>query len=249
MIETGSIPVAIARHRNLQRIRTVILSFLISTLTVHSGWAQLDQKTIRFVGEVLVGTEYGSSIEDQVCVRWETRPRLSTFGDGSHHPAIIKKTVEQINACLPSNRQVEVLQANDATASIKLYFVPLKEFDRFAKEERVSLSSTDWGAFFLRWNSDYEIEKATVLIASDKLSGRRLQHFVLEELTQSFGLAGDSNRFEDSVFFENSTEKKYGSAVEFSRLDRQLIRFLYEHVPAGTPPVELGVLLERHWQP
>jgi hypothetical protein len=101
----------------------------------------------------------------------------------------------------------------------------------------------------LRWNSDYEIEKATVLIASDKLSGRRLQHFVLEELTQSLGLAGDSNRFEDSVFFENSPEKKYGSAVEFSTLDRQLIRFLYEHVPAGTPPVELGVLLERHWQP
>jgi len=248
MTETGSIPDAIAWHRNLQRIRTGILSFLISVLTVHCGWAQLDQKTIRFVGEVLVGTEYGSSLDDQVCVRWETRPRLSTFGDGSHHPAIIKKTVDQINACLPSNRQIEILEANDATATIKLYFVPLKEFDRFAKQESVSLSSSDWGAFFLRWNSAYEIEKATILIASDKLSGRRLQHFVLEELTQSLGLAGDSNRFEDSVFFEDWAEKKYGAVVEFSTLDRQLIRFLYEHVPAGTPPVELGVLLERHWQ-
>lgn len=251
MKETGGISGTVAGQSNFRRMRTVglaTLSFLASLVAVQSGWAQLDQKTIRFVGEVLVGTEYGSPFKDQVCVRWETRPRLSTFGDGSHHPAVVKKTVDQINSCLPSTRQIEILEANDPSATIKLYFVPLKEFDRFAKEEKVQVSSSDWGVFFLQWNGAYEIEKAVVLIASDKLSGHRLQHFIIEELTQCLGLAGDSNRFEDSVFFENLTAKKYGSAVEFSSLDRKLIRFLYEQVPAGTGPVELGVLLERHWQ-
>ena len=234
----------------MRKISTTILAllFFFGSLTmVRSGWAQLDQTTIRFVGDVLVGTEYGSSIEDQVCVRWETRPRLSTFGEGSHHPTIVQKTVDEINGCLPVNRQIEILQPNDSTASIKLYFVPLKEFERLAKQEGFIVSSTDWGVFYLQWNDAYEIDSAIVLIANDKLRGRRLTHFVLEELTQSMGLAGDSSRFEESVFFENARDKKFGTALELSRLDRKLIRFLYEHVPAGTPPVELGVLLERHW--
>ena len=227
----------------------IFVSFFTTALTVNRLAAQLDPPTIRFMGDILVGTEFGTDSDDRVCVRWETAPRLSTFGSASHHPAIVRKTVAQINACLPSNRQVEILQPNDETATIKVHFVPLNEFARFAAKHNAQVDSSNWGMFFLRWNRLYEIETATVLIASDKLSGRRLQHFILEEITQSLGLGGDSGEFKQSVFYENLENREYGTALEFTDLDRRAIRFLYERVPPGTGPVQLGVLLERHWRP
>ena len=227
----------------------VFVSCFTTLLTVNRVAAQLEPTTIRFIGDVLVGTEFGTRSDDRVCVRWETSPRLSTFGSSSHHPAIIQKTVTQINACLPANRQIEILQPYDQTATIKVHFIPLNEFARFAEKHNAQVDNRNWGMFFLRWNRLYEIEGATVLIASDKLSGRRLQHFILEEITQSLGLGGDSGQFKESVFYEKPENREYGTALEFTDLDRKSIRFLYEHVPAGTGPVELGVLLERHWHP
>ena len=48
------------------------------------------------------------------------------------------------------------------------------------------------------------------------------KHILREELTQSLGLARDSNIYEDSVFFQYSNE-----VVEFSDLDIKLIKLLY----------------------
>ena len=252
MKETNRKSAAGARGRWAARIGTVGLflgSFLSLLLPANAAPAQLDQETIRFVGDVLVGPEYGSTIEHQNSIRWETRPRLSTFGEGSHHPVIVGKTVAHINESLPPDRQIEILKPNDPSATIKLYFIPFKEFETRAEAEKFEVFGRDWGLFYLRWNRNYVIESAVVLIADDKLSGRRLHHFLLEELTQSLGLAGDSSRFQESVFYDDTGQKKFGTATELSELDRKLIRFLYQHVPPGTPPVELGVLLERHWPP
>ncbi|MCH2182022.1 MAG: DUF2927 domain-containing protein [Mariniblastus sp.] len=242
----------VASYRMIGRTGTASLllaSFLSLFLPVDSASGQLDKETIRFVGDVLVGTEYGTKVEEQVVYRWETPPRLSTFGDGSHHPAIVQKTVAHINEFLPANRRIAMLDPNDDSATIKLYFVPFKEFEPLAKAEGFEVSDADWGVFYMRWNRFCEIESAIVLIADDKLNGRRMQHFLLEELTQSLGLAGDSRRFKESVFYEDLDEREFGTAIELSNLDRKLIRFLYEHVQPGTSAVELGVLLERHWQP
>ncbi|MEE2826133.1 MAG: DUF2927 domain-containing protein [Planctomycetota bacterium] len=224
------------------------VAFLSLCLWHQMASAQLDQETIRFIEDVLIGTEYGAQGEPQVCYRWETRPRLSTFGDGSHHPTVVQKTVAHINEFLPDNRRIEILPPDDQTATIQLHFVPLKEFETLAEAEGFKVSGSDWGVFYMRWNRFHEIESAVVLIAEDKLRGRRLQHFLLEELTQSLGMAGDSTRFKESVFYEDGGQRQFGTATELSELDRKLIRFLYEHVPAGTSPVELGVFLERFWQ-
>ncbi len=241
----------VASRRMMGRIGTVglwLVSFLSLSFSADSASGQLDQETIRFVGDVLIGMEYGARVDGQVCYRWETRPRLSTFGEGSHHPAIVRKTVAHINEFLPANRRIEMLDPNDGSATIKLHFVPFKEFEPLAKAGGFEVSDLDWGVFYMRWNRYHEIESAIVLIADDKLNGRRLEHFLLEELTQSLGLAGDSSRFKESVFYEDLDEREYGTAIELSDLDRKLIRFLYEHVQPGTSAVELGVLLERHWQ-
>ena len=95
--------------------------------------------------------------------------------------------------------------------------------------------------FYIWWNSDYEIERAAVLIATDKLSGYRLHHYLLEEITQSLGFPGDSDRSNKSVFFENKKEKKYGKATNLSSKDRDLIRLHYFFNSPGDSPVQVGL--------
>ncbi len=207
----------------------------------------LDTQTIRFVADVLCGTEFGENGE-KLCSRWAKAPTLSTFGSGSHHPTVVANVINQINGCLPVQLQIKLLDPNDTAADIKIYFVPLKDFGSVAKENGFEYISNNLGFFEVRWNGNYEIVRANVLIADDKLRGRRLHHFLLEEVTQSLGLAGDSKRFRDSIFYEDPSKNEFGNATQFSELDRKLIRFLYANVEPGTQPVELGVQLARHWR-
>jgi hypothetical protein len=86
-----------------------------------------------------------------------------------------------------------------------------------------------------------------VLIATDRSSGRRLNHFVLEEVTQALGFPGDSKRFEKSVFYEDASKNRYGRATNLSKLDKRLIEFHYTHNRVGQTPLETGLKMAKHW--
>lgn len=161
---------------------------------------------------------------------------------------MVAKVVRQLNECLPSQIQIKQLEPNDDGANIKVYFVPLRDFSKVAKENGFDYIASNLGFFDVRWNSDFELIRATVLIADDKLSGRRLHHYLLEEVTQCCGLAGDSHRFKDSVFYEDTARKEFGTATQFSTLDKKLIQFLYGRVKPGSHPIELGILMAKHWR-
>ncbi len=212
-----------------------------------SAQAALDEQTVHFVADVLCGTEFGEN-KDKRCTRWVKAPAISTFGSGSHHPTVIANVVRQLNECLPSEIQVKLLGPGDDSADIKVYFVALDECQEVAKQNGFTYISDNYGLFNVEWNDDYEIFRATVIIADDKLRGRRLHHYLLEEVTQCFGMAGDSNQFENSVFYEDESKNKFGTATRLSDLDRKLIRFLYRSVKPGSRPVELGIQLARYWQ-
>lgn len=244
----------------------LVITILIGVLGHDSVWAQnrasgnqalqdqepeakreffLDTNSIRFIGEVLSGTEYG---KDKIAIRWATSPKLSTFGQSSQHPSIVKKVVKELNDCLPEGHQIEHLEPGDESSTIQVYFAPEDELEELAKELKVEYIAPNLGFYYVRWNRHFEIESATVLIAEDKLKGNRLQHYLLEEITQSLGFGGDSPRFSDSIFFENKRAKSYGSAIKLSPLDKKLIKFHYNHVTPGSHPIELGILLTQHWK-
>lgn len=212
----------------------------------HAAHAQVDRPVILFLGDVLIGTEYGAEAQP-VTARWEMAPRLSTFGPGHHHSAVVAIVVDELNECLPPDRRIEILEPNDSSATLKVHFVPRKEFIERLGARGQGIATRNLGIFELSWNARHEIERADVWIAADRLTGNRLRHFVLEEITQSLGLPGDSTRFPDSLFYEVASEGKFGTATRLTPLDRHALRFLYRRVPPGTTPIELGVLIERFW--
>lgn len=213
-----------------------------------SGLAQVakNRKTLLFVGDVLTKTEYALTGGNRV-VRWEKRPTISVFGDQDRHPSVVKATVREINRAMPEKRQLLQLPDEDEDALIKLYFVKLESFQEIADQYDFQVVSGNRGFFFLKWNHKHELQEAIVLIAEDRLTGKTLQHFVLEEVVQSLGLGGDSKHFPKSVFYENKLLLRFGTATRLTPIDRKLISFLYDHVPAGSEAVEVGQLFEKHW--
>ena len=222
---------------------THVFPFGIST-----GFAQevKNRDTLLFVGDVLTKNEYEVKNGGRV-VRWKQAPTLSVFGDQDRHRPVVAQTLREINRAMPENLQITQLEDEDDAALIKLYFIKLDSFEEIAKQNGFDAVAGNRGLFYITWDRNFEIKSSVVLIAEDKLSGKSLSHFVLEEVTQSMGLSGDSKRFPKSVFYENQPLFRYGTATRLAPIDRKLIRFLYEHVPAGSVPIEVGQLYEKHW--
>ncbi len=205
-----------------------------------------DKNTLLFVGDVLTKTEYEITGGGRV-IRWEKPPTLSVFGDQDRHPPVVAQTLRDINRAMPGHLQINQLPDEDESALIKLYFIKLESFAEIAKEHNFEVIANNRGFFFVQWNGKFEIISAIVLIAEDKLSGRALSHFVLEEVVQTMGLVGDSKRFSKSIFYESAPLSRFGTSTRLSPLDRKLIGFLYQHVPAGSVAIEVGQLFEKHW--
>ena len=225
-----------------------IFASLLFPFNAAKGFAQAekDRETLLFVGDVLTKTEYEVTGGGRV-VRWKEAPTLSVFGDQDRHQPVVAQTLREINRAMPKNLQVSQLDDEDEAALIKLYFIKLDAFQEIAKQNGFDAVAGNRGLFYITWDRDFEIKSSVVLIAEDKLSGRSLSHFVLEEVVQSMGLGGDSKRFPKSVFYENPILFRYGTATRLAPIDRKLIHFLYTHVAAGSVPIEVGQLFEKHW--
>jgi len=160
---------------------------------------------------------------------------------------VMAETVAQLNKTLAktSIKKITLLAPNSANANIRVYFAPIEHFPRVAKFHGFRYVQGNWGYFWTFWNRRNEINRAYVLLATDKLKGASLRHFALEELTQSLGLSNDSSQFRDSIFY--SGRDGGGTAQQLSPADRRLIIFFYNHVRPGTKGDELRALLRRHW--
>jgi hypothetical protein len=216
-------------------------------LSADSLWAQkINPEVARFVGEVIVGREYAA--EHFVAMKWDANARLSVFGADEKQTRVIRNTVRKINEALRNTKmQIELLEPEDPEATLKVYFADLVDFPEIAERENISYVEGNLGFFFARWTGQYTIDNAVVMLAADHLEGEELNHIAMEEITQSLGLPGDSSRFENSLFYEDPQQRRYGSANNLSGLDARVLRFLYQKVKPGMHATELGILMAEHW--
>ena len=237
------------RKPNIPHALSVVVAIIFVTVyssTNRCEAQEWDQQTVRFVGDVAVGTEYSRT--DQVVKKWVEPAKLSLFNATEGQSQVVSQAVEQVNNVLAStDMSIKTLEPGDEDATLKVIFAPYNKFETVAEEHEFKVVPGNYGGFYIWWNERYEIERAVVLLSSDRLRNRQLLHFALEEISQSLGFPGDSSRFRKSVFYANPAEREHGDAIRFSDLDRKLMRFIYQHVEPGTPPVELGIIMSQHW--
>jgi len=103
-------------------------------------------------------------------------------------------------------------------ADINIYFVPVDEAaDYVPGYDQYSL-----GYFTFYNEPSGELEGADIMVATDWTSQVLRAHLIREELTQSFGLAKDSDEYPDSIFYQS-----YSEVQKYSPMDEAIIKLLY----------------------
>jgi len=184
------------------------------------------EQAMEYFQEIAFGSEWGQS--DFPIRKWNTDPRIKVFGNPSEKDmGALKDTINDINT-LQDHIELRLVDKNP---NIKIYFVPLEDFDQYVDNPKEG----NWGLFYYWWESgSYVVDEAEILISTDKPSQKARQHLVREELTQTLGLPRDSYSYPKSMFFQD-----YTTVTEFTALDKQLIQMLYEdQIQAGMTPKE-----------
>lgn len=202
------------------------------------------QKVKRWAMQVALGAEFGS--DKKVVSRWERAPSVSVFGATPAQKAVIEEVFATLKPVLePVTGRILMLRDEDDRASMKIYFADLADLPKIAREKKIGYEEDNWGFCWMEWNGGHVVTSSYVLLAGDKLKGRSLRHFAYEEIIQSFGLATDSDEFEDSIFFARGEDG--GRAERPSSLDLALLHWLYRYVQPGDDKEAFSKRFDQTW--
>ncbi|EKE00125.1 MAG: hypothetical protein ACD_22C00089G0007 [uncultured bacterium] len=191
---------------------------LISSLKTKETVTTSQQDILNYFIEIAFGHEYNGGTSNQaVLVKW-TKPKVTikTYGDFNQY---LTNCLDQVILDFNDISVTTDLVINKDSGDINLYLVPK---DRFLSIEPNYVAGND-GYFWMLWDDTYAITSSTILINSDYPDKDKERcHLIREELTQSMGLAKDSDRYEDSIFYG-----PWRTTLTYADIDKELIKILY----------------------
>lgn len=167
-----------------------------------------------YFSEVAFGSEYGTS-SNRLC-RWEKKLLYTVSGSPTDADlALIDELVEMLNAIdgFPG-----ICEAADADgASFEIMFIPQAEI--IEKFDNATEACTGMSEYI--WSTD-TCEIISARAAIDVAATDERNSTICEEILQALGLARDSYKYPNSVFYQGKCVYQRPS-----ELDRTLVRLLY----------------------
>ena len=125
--------------------------------------------------------------------------------------------------------------------------VPGSQFGAIGRARGFKVHGKQDGYVWVFWDTTKKfIQRATVMVAVDRIDGDLLEHVLLEELTQSLGPLGDTTVLPESVMFQRGSD--HGKAPKLSDWDRRMLNLLYEHLRPGDGKAEVREAYHRFWR-
>jgi hypothetical protein len=173
----------------------------------------LGEKEIEYFMTVALGVEFGTS--EATIKKWTRNLQIEVSGEPTKED---RATIDQVVAELNALQDQVRLELVDGLANVKMIFAPEAEFSKLDP----NYQPTNYGFFWVNWDSKGEIYRARILISTDKVGQEERSHLIREELTQSLGLMRDSIKYPDSIFYANRSQ-----TTEYADIDERLIKLLY----------------------
>ncbi len=175
----------------------------------------LDEQIVRYFMEVAMGSEYG--LGNFAVRKWQTDIRFEVIGDPTLRDLeVLHDVVAELNHLIGDHVTLSIVPAD---GNVKIHFIPHDEFHYYEPGGIVFYG----GFFWTWWNAVGEIHSGRIVIGADRITQHVRSHLIREEVTQVLGLMNDSEKYPDSIFFQN-----FSTIQEFSGLDLQIIKLLYD---------------------
>jgi hypothetical protein len=162
--------------------------------------------------------------------------------------SVIKKTIAEINRLATDG--FKIILTNNLSRSNAILYLCSKEqiaelnpyfYKMFTKDIDYDITGLAYTEFDTKM---YNIDKALIFINSE-YSFDNQESTILEEITQSLGLAFDSKTYTNSIFYEEKFKQKV-RVNKYSRLDRDIVRLLYHpKMKSGLDSIEVERVIKK----
>lgn len=210
---------------------TTFLLVLLIGCSFQSDTNNFTQEEIDYFTEIVLGAEFGDEIP--VIKKWTNDIRLKIVGKPTEADMqTINSIISDLNYLIGGIK----IKLVDKKENLTITFPPENQF----KVIDQNYVPTNYGFFWALWHDDnFVIYNASILVSSAGITQQERSHLIREELTQSLGLMNDSNKYNNSIFYQEWTD-----FTEFSKIDKSVIKLLYlkKIKPGMSKEQVLGVL-------
>ncbi len=197
-------------------MKTTFITFIFILIgcSFQSDSNNYSQEEIEYFTEIALGAEFGDEIP--VIKKWTDNIRIKVDGEPTKADLqTITDIVDDLNKLI-AGIKIKLVEKKE---NLTITFSPENQF----KSIDQNYVPTNYGFFWALWHDDnFVIYNASILVSSADITQQERSHLIREELTQSLGLMNDSNKYNDSIFYQEWTDVK-----EFSELDKSVIKLLY----------------------
>jgi hypothetical protein len=184
------------------------------------GLTAYNESVVDYFKEVALGFEFGN--ESKITRRWEGNMKL--FIGGKPTPALLAETnriVSEINDLANNEFNVEVV-SDSLQSNFYIFFGSGNSYAAIFPAQS-SFVASNWGLFSVSYPSSGVLFKGHMYVDIYRANLIEQKHLLREELTQSLGLARDSDLYPESIFQQSFSTK----TTEYAPIDKDLIRLLY----------------------
>lgn len=194
----------------------IAFTFLIIGCSFQSNSNGFSQEEIDYFTEIALGAEFGD--ETPVIKKWTDDIRIKVNGKPTAEDLqTLNNIVTDLNEIITGIK----IKLVDKNGNLTITFSPESDFTSIDAH----YVPTNYGFFWALWHDDnFVIYEANILVSSADITQKERSHLLREELTQSLGLMNDSNKYKDSIFYQEWTD-----ITAFSEIDRAVIKLLYQN--------------------
>jgi hypothetical protein len=196
------------------KLALFLISILLIDCSFQSSSSNFTKEEIEYFTEIALGAEFGDEVS--AIKKWSENIRIKINGVPTEEDLqTITNIIDDLNELIAAIK----IKLVDKNENLTITFSHESDFSSIDQ----NYVPTNYGFFWALWHDDnFVIYDASILISSADITQKERSHLIREELTQSIGLMNDSNRFEDSIFYQEWTD-----VIEYSEIDKAVIKLLY----------------------
>lgn len=206
-----------------------------------------EKEVMDYFKEIALQSEYTDNPEK--VVKWKKPIFLYIIKEKEFKPQMsaIKRTINEINQLVTDGFKIEITD-NLTNSNIILYLCEKERVEELDQEFYEILNGFDYDvAGFVQGEvltTTYEINKSKIFVSTENTIDIQ-ESAILEEITQSLGLAFDSKKYANSVFYEDKYQLEL-ETKQYSQLDKDIIRLLYHpKMKSGFDSSEVDRVIKR----
>jgi len=200
---------------------------LILSAQIDERYLEVKSSLKTFVCDVVYKVEEGD--RDSKARRWTTMPKIHINAEGVD-PKMVKDIFEK-------NYNLALGQAKPG-GEVFIHIGKRADLHEIAEDYGLDLNGS-W-QYWTWWNGKSEINKAVILIASDRKED--IDRLISLTCIRSLGIPSSSKKRYESILSE-----KFEDAKQLTPFDQHLIKFYYTQVPPGITRGNLRPIIENDW--